>query len=156
MVQPETDSTVPLVPIPTPVAIPPRPSLEKCCETSLSWQPFQGSGGIDYRGSRTSCLCCQKRYEHNAATGGIYVKAPDAECFSHLACGTDISIADVAHSIWERGTCAGWGEVVREAVPFCPNCEPQPQFHGRPVYYKAPVIRDDGAIDRAATDGWEL
>src|SRR3989344_2865453 len=126
-------ASIPASPSLAPATLP-HPSLETCCETSLDWQPFQG--GIDYQGDRSSCPCCQKRYEHNAATGGIYVKAPDAECFSHLACGTDISIADVAHSIWERGTNAGCGEVVREAVPFCPNCELQPQFHGRPVYYK--------------------
>ncbi len=153
-----TDSPVPATPsLPAATAplatIPPPPSLEQCCETALSWKSFQG--GIEYQGSRSSCSCCQNKYEHNIATGGIYVKAPDAERFSHLACGTDLSVADVAHSIWERGTNAGWGEVVREAVPFCPKCEPQPSFHGRPVYYKQPVFRD-GAIDLAATDGWEL
>ena len=50
-------------------------------------------------------------------------------------CGADILGSQVAHPVWIRGFAGGGGdECKHETVPYCPNCEKKPDFHGAPVY----------------------
>jgi hypothetical protein len=49
-------------------------------------------------------------------------------------CSGPIMGARVAHPVWIEGMgCAGTGECRYEQVPYCPNCEEKPNFHGTPV-----------------------
>ena len=125
--------------------------IDECCGISLSWIPFEE---IDNHGRACSCPSCKKEYIVNGNTGAVYEKLAGAEGFVHRSCGTIVRAVQRVHSIWERGTTGGYGEVARELIPYCPKCEQVPETRGAPVFYKQPVIRD-GAIDLAATDGWE-
>lgn len=50
-------------------------------------------------------------------------------------CGATIVTATVAHPIHLREMPgAGSGQCQNEQVPYCPNCERKPNFHGTPVY----------------------
>ena len=48
-------------------------------------------------------------------------------------CEAAIMAATVAHPIWEPGIAGGSGECHHEQVPYCPNCERKPGFHGAPI-----------------------
>src|SRR3972149_4573072 len=50
-------------------------------------------------------------------------------------CQGEIMAITVAHPIWFRElSCAGSGECRYEQVPYCPNCEEEPNPHGNPIY----------------------
>lgn len=52
---------------------------------------------------------------------------PGAWC---IHCGTLIVKKDVhisIHALEFGDACAGWGEVKMLAIPFCPQCEPEPE-----------------------------
>lgn len=52
-------------------------------------------------------------------------------------CGSIIKEAWIHHPMWDkRFTCAGYGEVAIERVPFCPKCEEKPSSQGFPIYYQ--------------------
>lgn len=52
--------------------------------------------------------------------------------FTCKDCGSIILTATVAHSIHDFPG-AGGGECRYEQVPYCPNCERKPDFHGSPI-----------------------
>ena len=53
--------------------------------------------------------------------------------FKHK-CGTEIQGARVAHPIHDGPfPLSGSGRCHYETVPFCPNCETEPGFHGAPI-----------------------
>ena len=59
---------------------------------------------------------------------------PDSFSYSCATCNSDIMGATVSHSIWDGpGPCSGGGEVRNEVVPYCPKCEPKPNFSGTPI-----------------------
>jgi rubrerythrin len=49
-------------------------------------------------------------------------------------CDANVLVATVAHPIWERGMAGGSGECRYEQVPYCPNCEKKPGYHGAPIH----------------------
>lgn len=49
-------------------------------------------------------------------------------------CEADILGAQVARPVWIRGFAGGGGECRYDTLPYCPNCEKKPNFHGAPVY----------------------
>lgn len=60
-------------------------------------------------------------------------KGKDGEGFTHN-CGERIMAAKVAHPIWDgpfKGS--GGGACQYETIPYCPNCEIKPDFHGSPI-----------------------
>lgn len=71
----------------------------------------------------------EKREPGNADN---YVKNGDG--WKCKDCGADIFGAQVAHPVWIRGFSGGGGECRYETLPYCPNCEKKPNFHGAPVY----------------------
>ena len=66
-----------------------------------------------------------------------YELGPDGKTLVCKSCKATILAADVAHPIWVSEG-AGFGECKNERVPFCPNCDKRPSFHGHPV-------REDGS-----------
>lgn len=66
-----------------------------------------------------------------------YVKQGDIYICSD--CNATILSVTVTHSIHLPGGLlggiAGFGEVVSEEVPYCPNCDSKPNPQGKPVYY---------------------
>jgi hypothetical protein len=66
-----------------------------------------------------------------------YVKVGENESevrYECKRCGGTIMGATVAHPIHFRETPgAGSGECVYKTVPYCPNCDKEPSFHGHPV-----------------------
>jgi hypothetical protein len=55
-------------------------------------------------------------------------------CYTCKDCGANILGAQVAHSVWDGPfPCSGSGQVEYETVPYCPNCETKPGFHGSPI-----------------------
>lgn len=60
-------------------------------------------------------------------------KGKEGEGYTH-SCGTQIMGAKVAHPIWDGFfPCSGSGQCWYETIPYCPNCEIQPDFSGSPV-----------------------
>ena len=49
-------------------------------------------------------------------------------------CKSMIFSGIVAHPIWLRGTKGGFGKCKYEEVPYCSNCEKEPNCNGEPVY----------------------
>ncbi len=53
--------------------------------------------------------------------------------FTHN-CGTKILGKEVAHPVWNSPfPCSGSGRCQYETVPYCPECEEEPNFHGAPI-----------------------
>jgi len=49
-------------------------------------------------------------------------------------CDGEILGTEVAHPIWDGPfPCSGSGRCHYETVPYCPNCEEKPSFHGSPI-----------------------
>jgi len=49
-------------------------------------------------------------------------------------CGTAIVNVRVAHPIWDGPfPMSGSGKCEYEQVPYCPQCEEKPSFHGAPI-----------------------
>ncbi|MBI5066315.1 hypothetical protein HZA97_08830 [Candidatus Woesearchaeota archaeon] len=49
-------------------------------------------------------------------------------------CDSEVLGARIAHPIWDGPfPCSGSGKCHYETVPYCPNCEKQPNFHGSPI-----------------------
>lgn len=49
-------------------------------------------------------------------------------------CGAEIMTARRAHPIWDGPfPMSGRGRCHYEMVPYCPNCEEEPDFHGAPI-----------------------
>lgn len=49
-------------------------------------------------------------------------------------CKGEIMAKTVAHPIWDGpGPCSGSGRCEYEQVPYCPNCDKEPSFHGTPI-----------------------
>jgi len=49
-------------------------------------------------------------------------------------CGAQIKGAQVAHSIHDGPfSLSGGGQVHYETVPFCPDCETEPNYYGFPI-----------------------
>lgn len=77
-----------------------------------------------------------ERHEHEKREPGNmnnYVK--DGDGWKCKDCNAIIISARVAHPVHFHGMHgAGGGECKYETVPYCPNCEKQPNFNGAPVY----------------------
>lgn len=72
--------------------------------------------------------------------------------FTHK-CGTQIVGKRVAHPIHDGlFPLSGSGQVHYETVPFCPECETEPSFHGAPIDYD-PVERREMEILRRIAKG---
>ena len=64
----------------------------------------------------------------------------DGVGFKHK-CGTEIMGARVAHPIWDGPfPMSGSGRCHYETVPYCPNCETEPNFHGSPIDVPFPGV----------------
>lgn len=49
-------------------------------------------------------------------------------------CGATIMGAKIAHPVWDGPfPMSGSGRCLYETVPYCPECELQPSFHGTPI-----------------------
>jgi len=56
-------------------------------------------------------------------------------------CGAEIKGASVTHPIWDGPfPCSGSGQVHTETVPFCPECETEPNYHGAPIDVPCPGV----------------
>lgn len=120
---------------------------ETGCGLKLNWIEQRK---IEYKFRKAECPSCKTRYHLNLGSMRLYLKVIGEEFFKHGACGEEISFVNVSHSVHDRRFGGGWGEVLYEDVPYCPKHEPEPNFHGKRVYY-APVSIKDGAIDAAAS-----
>ncbi len=68
-------------------------------------------------------------------------------------CGAGIEGAQVAHSIHDGPfPLSGSGNVHYETVPFCPQCEIKPNFHGAPIDHD-PVERREMEILKRIGEG---
>lgn len=57
------------------------------------------------------------------------------------SCGEEIKATTVYHPIWDGPfACSGSGQVHRETIPFCPECETPPNEHGAPIDIPFPGI----------------
>jgi len=64
--------------------------------------------------------------------------------FKHK-CGTEIVGARVTHPVWDGPfACSGSGNVHTEMVPFCPECETEPNPSGAPIDVPFPGIAVKG------------
>jgi len=62
-----------------------------------------------------------------------YVKQGDGT-YKCRDCGETILAARIAHPIWDGPfAMSGSGRCSYEQVPYCPKCEPKPDFNGSPV-----------------------
>ena len=67
-------------------------------------------------------------------------RQPDGTYVCNM-CGSSIKVTTVAHSIHDGPfPLSGSGRCEYEEVPYCPNCEQKPSFHGTPI--KKPFGRD--------------
>ena len=49
-------------------------------------------------------------------------------------CGATILVERVAHPIWDGPfACSGSGQCDYEMVPYFPQCDKKPSFHGSPI-----------------------
>jgi len=76
----------------------------------------------------------EKPEDEKREAGNMENYVEDGDGHKCKDCGTTIIGATVAHPVWIRGFSGGGGEVKNETVPYCPNCEKKPDFHGAPVY----------------------
>lgn len=53
-----------------------------------------------------------------------------------VKCNSDILVAEIYHPIWDGPGVGGSGKVQLENVPYCPNCEKEPNYHGKPILRK--------------------
>lgn len=64
--------------------------------------------------------------------GGKYINCGDD--FVCRDCGSDIMGARVAHPIHDGPfPLSGSGRCEYETVPYCPECDDKPNFHGSPI-----------------------
>lgn len=72
--------------------------------------------------------------KRKAGDSSFYVPVEGTENFTCKECGAMILAARVAHPIWDGPfPCSGNGQVHNEYLPYCPNCEEEPDFHGSPI-----------------------
>ena len=77
----------------------------------------------------------EKPEEEKRAPGNMDNYVKDGKGYKCKDCGGTILGAEVAHPVHLREMPgAGSGECQYETLPYCPNCEKQPSFHGAPVY----------------------
>jgi len=51
----------------------------------------------------------------------------------HRSCGTKILGKIVNRPVWDGPGCSGGGDVKSFTVPYCPNCETEPNSNGTPI-----------------------
>jgi len=77
----------------------------------------------------------EKPENEKRAPGNMDNYVKDGEGYKCKDCGGTIFDGKVAHPVHLREMPgAGFGECQYETVPYCPNCEKEPNFHGAPVY----------------------
>lgn len=105
-----------------------------CCEEKLKFK--RSERGLSYHPEDAICLKCGKEYERNPNSQLIYteIKVDNKSVWFCCQCGSVIMAERVAHPIWDGPfPMSGSGECYYEPVPYCPNCETKPSFHGTPV-----------------------
>ena len=81
---------------------------------------------------REEALSVKKVEKRAAGNLNNYIQKDDG--FVCITCGADIMAAKVAHTVRDGlFAFSGSGEVRYEDVPYCPNCEEKPSFHGKPI-----------------------
>ena len=72
----------------------------------------------------------------------------EGDGFEH-GCGTRIQGRRVAHSIHDGPfPLSGGGQVYYETIPFCPECEVEPNFHGAPIDHDPVEAREMKILKR--------
>lgn len=86
--------------------------------TSFIFETAQDSNGVEYCRKEGSKIAYRK------IEGGL-------EC---VGCGSEIKAGRVAHPIWDgHFDTSGSGKCHYEDVPYCPECEKEPNFRGSPI-----------------------
>ncbi len=63
-----------------------------------------------------------------------YVLQEEDGSYKCRDCGETIMTARVAHPVWDGPfPMSGSGRCTYEEIPYCPKCEPKPDFHGSPI-----------------------
>ncbi|MBW2993331.1 hypothetical protein KY317_02035 [Candidatus Woesearchaeota archaeon] len=108
---------------------------KKCCNESLEFKVQDIEPWKSYRPEIALCWICFSYYERKIGSKIIYKKTDDG--FLCTNCGEGISFGKVAHPIHDGPfPMSGSGKCEYESVPYCPNCEEEPDFHGTPIRIK--------------------
>lgn len=106
-----------------------RLHVKNCCGKELLWSPVTGC--IDHKVNASRCDNCGAIYEERETGKVTYVLLKPSEDYTCGTCGAKILAVTIIHSIHGRPeVLAGSGRVVKEYVPYCPNCEEKPNFTG--------------------------
>lgn len=74
------------------------------------------------------------RYEAKREPGNMDNYISCGNCYKCKQCGVIILAAQVARPIHFRELPgSGSGECQYETVPYCPDCDNHPEFHGTPI-----------------------
>ncbi len=76
----------------------------------------------------------EKPESDKRAPGNLENYVRDGDGYKCKDCGATIMGAQVAHPVHDGiFPGSGSGECRYETVPYCPNCEQEPSFHGAPI-----------------------
>ncbi|MEX0933091.1 MAG: hypothetical protein WDZ77_03280 [Candidatus Pacearchaeota archaeon] len=95
-----------------------------------SWRAFIPEFSRDDKGNLTM---------KNMKGSVVYIATSDEQDYQNVTyscvdCGVDVEGAKVAHPIHDGPfPLSGSGRCEYEVVPYCPNCEEKPRYHGSPI-----------------------
>ena len=100
--------------------------MEKCkCEKILEWRE---AGGRDHKIFVAKCSC---GLEYHRRKTGRVVYVLNRESFCCSVCNGDILVAEVSHPVHDGPfALSGSGRCEQEYVPYCPQCEEEPNSNG--------------------------
>lgn len=106
----------------------------ECCQKQLEFKVQQGWNGWEaYKPETAECQDCKTYFERKPQSKVVY-KMNKGRGYNCLNCGLEILAEKVAHPIWDGPfPMSGSGKCHYETVPYCPKCEPKPDFHGTPI-----------------------
>ncbi len=103
-------------------------NLKECHETELEWKVINGRDHI-FEGAQ--CRFCETIYERRNTGKVIYVHRKGEGDYFCGTCDSEILSVTVAHPIHDGPfPLSGSGKCQYEEVPYCSNCEEEPDSHG--------------------------
>lgn len=118
----------------------------KCCDKSLEFIVQTGEDWREYIPRISTCEKCGTYFERKPGKSIAYKRIetnsvqhsgevlPSDGYYICTNCWGNIVVIKVAHPIWDGPLPrSGLGKCHYEIVPYCPNCEEEPNFHGKPI-----------------------